>query len=427
MLSTRRQGVLTVRELTTYIKELLDRDPVLQELVVAGEISNFTHHSSGHMYFSLKDDSSAVRAVMFRSANQRLKFTPEAGLKVLARGYVSVYERTGSYQLYVQDLQPDGLGALHLAFEQLKERLAAEGLFDDEHKRRLPFLPRRIGIVTSPTGAAVRDIINVSRRRYPNIELVVVPARVQGVGASEEIAAAIKRANEYGRFDVLIVGRGGGSLEDLWPFNEEVVARAIFESEVPVVSAVGHETDFTIADFVADLRAPTPSAAAELVVPDRQALADRARTARERLKKALLREAQLLRDRVNRVCSSRVFVRPQRVIQEQRQYTDDLARRLQSSLRERLLGARARWRVSAEKLNALSPLAVLTRGYSICRADNGATIRSSSAVAVGDMVDVWLAEGCLKCSVRDTDGSARLNMPRRCQDSGRTACDKQGV
>jgi len=382
------------------VKGLLESDPGLRDVWVQGEISNFKHHTSGHMYFTLKDDRAQVRCVMFRSATMRLRFVPENGMEVIARGQVSVYERDGQYQLYVQVMEPRGVGALHVAFEQLKARLEAEGLFDPARKRPLPRLPRRVGIVTSPTGAALRDIIRVARRRFPNITLVVAPVLVQGDEAPPQVIRAIELLNQHGRVDVIIVGRGGGSLEDLWAFNDEGVARAIAASAVPVVSAVGHETDFTIADFVADVRAPTPSAAAELVVPSRAELAGTVAGLASRLVGALHHRRRLNRERWRRITSSRVFRRPFDRVYQERQRLDDLVRRAQAAVirgierrRERLAGA-------AGRLDALSPLAVLGRGYSIAhRRTDGAVVKSVAAVSAGDALDLWVADGIIDCRV----------------------------
>jgi exodeoxyribonuclease VII large subunit len=263
------QQKLTVSQLTKYIKQLFSYDNLLSNVCVTGEISNFKLHSSGHMYFTLKDEHSVIKCVMFKTYNRRLRFKPEDGLKVIIRGYVSIYEAGGSYQLYPEYMEPDGLGDLYLAFEQLKQKLEREGLFSAEYKKRIPFLPARIGVITSPTGAVIRDIMNVLFRRFPNVVLKIFPVMVQGEGAGKQISRALDMINKARAADVIILARGGGSLEELWPFNEEILARSIFKSEIPVISAVGHETDFSISDFVADLRAPTPSAAAELVVPEK--------------------------------------------------------------------------------------------------------------------------------------------------------------
>lgn len=282
----------TVSDLNNYIKNIFETNRTLSSVTVRGEISNFTNHRSGHLYFSLKDEDGQIRAVMFRSKAQTLKFMPESGMKVLVHGSVTVYPRDGSYQLYVSSMQPDGIGALYLAYEQLKERLALEGLFDAEHKLALPAYPRRIGVITSPTGAAIRDIINVSGRRYPNADLYIYPALVQGAGAEDSLVSALDYLDKSRLCDVIIIGRGGGSIEDLWAFNSEALARRIYSATTPIISAVGHETDFTICDFVADMRAPTPSAAAEIAVPDKRDLLMRIDSYNERLVKGLERKVE---------------------------------------------------------------------------------------------------------------------------------------
>jgi exodeoxyribonuclease VII large subunit len=357
---------------------------------------------------------------MFRSANRKLKFEPEGGMKVVARGYVSIYNRSGLYQLYVKDLQPEGVGSLHLAFKQLKKKLRAEGLFAEEHKKSLPTLPSCVGVVTSASGAALRDIINVGQRRFPQLEFIVIPTRVQGEGAAEDIAAAIRRANRCGRIDVLIVGRGGGSLEDLWAFNEEPVARAVFDSRLPVVAAVGHETDFTMAGFTADVRAPTPSAAAELVVPDQKVLAEQLRNLQSRLQNALVAEAREYREKLKQLTSKRIFARPFEIIRQQGQFVDELHSSLLRAAQQQLQQCQSRWRLAAEKLNALSPLGVLARGYAVCQDDEGRIIKNADDVQVGDRVSVWLSEGFLGCEIERKDEERVLS-------SADGAADLEGV
>lgn len=391
---------LTVTQLTNYLKNLLAGDPVLQEVWVRGEISNFRRPSSGHMYFTLKDDGAALRCVMFRGANRSLAFQPEDGMEVLAAGYIGLYERDGVYQLYVEHMEPAGVGALYAAFEQLKRRLEAEGLFAQELKKPLPSLPRRVGIVTSPTGAAVQDIIKVARRRFPRIDLVLCPVAVQGEGAAQEVARGITLLDRHGDVDVIIVGRGGGSLEDLWAFNEEVVARAIHAARTPVVSAVGHETDFTIADFVADVRAPTPTAAAMLVVPDEGELGRVLANSVTRLQQALRNRWLNERRRLERLMAGPVFQRPTHLILTAWQEVDDLARQSLQGINTLLERRRARFQSLVGRLEALSPLAVLARGYSVTqREEDGKIIRRYDQVAVGDAVTVTLAHGSLTCTV----------------------------
>ena len=440
----KERRILTVGELTRYIKMKLEQDPVLTDVWVRGEISNFKHHTSGHMYFTLKDGTSLIRAVMFASANQRLAFRPQEGMLVIARGSVSVYERDGQYQLYVQHMQPDGIGSLYLAFEQLKKKLEAEGLFDPARKKPIPRFPRTVGVITSPTGAAVRDIITTMQRRYPQAAILLHPVLVQGEQAAPSIAAAIRRMNELGAADVLIVGRGGGSLEELWPFNEEAVARAIAESRIPVISAVGHETDFTIADFVADLRAATPTAAAELAVPHALELRQHAAQLRVRLAQAVLGKVRQERERLNRLAGHPYLRDPKRQLSEPAQRLDrlreQLAFRMESrlrreaertaDLRHRILrfhprqqlglasgrleqmatrlsqAAGMRHRASAHRLavavgrlDALSPLKVMQRGYSLVYDEKKRLIKSIEQVQPGDMVHIRLADGRLDCQV----------------------------
>ncbi|MDD2201746.1 MAG: exodeoxyribonuclease VII large subunit [Firmicutes bacterium] len=370
--------IFTVSEVTQRVAHAVARDPVLGDIWVNGEIANFTHHSSGHMYFTLKDDSSRLRAVMFRGNNLGLRFRPAEGMRIYAHGNIGVYERGGEYQLYVDLMEPAGIGALYLAFQQLRAKLQAEGLFDPAAKRPLPKFPRRLGVVTSPTGAAVRDIITVTRRRWPGIDILIIPALVQGPDAPRSIVQAIQLANGVSNIDVLIVGRGGGSAEELWAFNDEDVARAIRGSRVPVVSAVGHETDFTIADFAADMRAPTPSAAAELVVPDASAYA---------------RHLQLLESRLVRSVSMPIMQR--------RQNVDELSRRLFQSIQTKVRASRDRLDHLFRMLEALDPEAVLGRGYAICRGPDGALLRRAEGVLHGDEVRVQLGRGELGCTVND--------------------------
>jgi exodeoxyribonuclease VII large subunit len=438
------RALYTVSALTALLR--LHIESAFSDIWVEGEVSNLRIPTSGHAYFTLKDANSQIRAVLFRSAGRALRFALQDGIHLVCRGRVSVYEPRGDYQVIVEHAEPKGMGALQLAFEQLKQRLAAEGLFDQARKRPLPFLPSRIGVVTSPTGAAIRDIVQVARKRFPAIEIVLNPVAVQGDSAAGEIARAIAELNEFGGFDVLIVGRGGGSLEDLWPFNEEVVARAIAASRIPVVSAVGHEIDYTIADFVADVRAPTPSAAAELVVRDRQDLLGQAKSLRERTLQAMRTD---LRDRRARVeAERRGLLDPTALVARAIQRRDDLEMRLRLAQVNRLGGVRAAvealrqdallcspiqhiqrgltmlphlrtrlqqrmrmalelWRRSLQEavgaIHALSPLAILARGYSITRRWPDLTIlRAASDAAPGEAVHVRLASGELLCEVRRT-------------------------
>lgn len=396
------QYVLSITEINRYIKEIISRDLVLSNLWVRGEISNYKNHYSGHMYFTVKDEFSTLKCVMFKSNNSQLGFTPENGMKVLIRGYLSVFERDGQYQLYAQEMQPDGLGNLHLAYEQLKLKLQMEGLFDEKYKKPIPFLPKCIGVVTSSSGAVIRDIIHVLSRRFGNVELKIYPVAVQGEGACHQIAKAIKRLNDLGNVDVIIVARGGGSLEELWAFNEEVVARSIFDSKIPVVSAVGHETDFTIADFVADLRAPTPSAAAELVVPEKASLENRLSGLSIRLSSAMERKLEATRSELEQLKNSPAFRQPYARIYEGRMQIDVLHRYMLKGLQLTLEKSKARFAVTAGKLDTLSPLTVLARGYSVSRSlKSNEVIASVTDVNVGDEVEIALQDGALKCQVTE--------------------------
>ncbi len=391
-------GVLTVTELTAGIKTLLEE--AFPYVSVSGEISNYKRHSSGHAYFSLKDDRSQLRCVMWRSANRKLTFEPEDGMEVLAQGALSVYDVQGQYQLVARQLKPVGAGALQAAFERLKAKLEKEGLFREEHKQALPSFPERVGVVTSGSGAAVRDIIQVLRRRAPWVSIILRPAPVQGEGAAAEIAAAIEEMNDYGAVDVLIVGRGGGSVEDLWAFNEEAVVRAVFESRIPVVSAVGHETDYTLTDFAADLRAPTPSGAAEIVVRDLRELKDRSEAVLRRLCGSMTGYLDLSRQRVATALTSYGLRRPVDQIGQYAQFTDELTRRLADrcfhdhETRTQLVGG------LAGRLQALSPLSVLERGYAVCqRASDGRIVRNADELSVDDRVNVRLRKGEAFCRV----------------------------
>ncbi len=443
------RSVYSVSELTQAIKLHLERD--FTSLWVAGEISNLKQPSSGHYYFTLKDDQSQIPAVLFRGSTRHLRFRPEDGMAVLVWGHVTVYEPRGAYQIRVERMEPRGKGSLQLAFEQLKEKLGQEGLFEASGKRPLPLLPQRIAVVTSPSGAALRDFCRVLHRRYGNLEVLVYPAQVQGDVAAAEIVKGIQVVNRLAReraFDVLIVTRGGGSLEDLWPFNEESVARAIATSAIPVMSAVGHEVDFTIADFVADVRAPTPSAAAEMVVRSKEEFRERVVNLESRLARASRHRVQELRARIDRISTHQAFAAVLHAIETKAQRVDDAERRARTSLdrriarlrqhvsglsarlsaqrvdrrlgeartrlaeltarieaaeRSRLHRARRAFAETASKLDALSPLSVLGRGYSLAWSAQGKLLRSSDDVAVGDAVRVDLARGRLHCRVEDRD------------------------
>ena len=393
-------GSMTVSELNGFIKNMFDGNRLLASVTVKGEISNFTNHRSGHLYFSLKDADGQIRAVMFRSSAIGLKFMPENGMKVIVHGSVSVYTRDGSYQLYVNSMQPDGLGALYLAYEQLKNRLESEGLFDSYHKKNIPEYPRKIGVITSPTGAAVHDIINVIGRRYPIAEIYLYPALVQGDGAEDSLCCALNYFNRSSLVDTVIIGRGGGSIEDLWAFNSERLARLIFSSDVPIISAVGHETDFTICDFVADMRAPTPSAAAELAVPDIRELALRIDNYSTRLDRALLGLAESCRARLEAIESKEVFANPQSVLSKWYETVADVRESLDSALSKVITDMKSRATLAIGKLEALSPLAVLSRGYSVVE-NNGRIVDSVKKVKSGETVTIRLTDGTLSAKLED--------------------------
>ncbi|MCM3040240.1 exodeoxyribonuclease VII large subunit [Paenibacillus motobuensis] len=439
------QRILSIKELNRYIRMKLESDSLLQDVWIRGEISNFTHHSSGHMYFTLKDKDSRIKTIMFASHNQRLPFIPKEGARVIARGNVSVYERDGQYQFYATHMQPDGIGSLYLAFEQLKGKLAAEGLFAPERKRPIPRYPRVIGVITSPTGAAVRDIITTLARRYPQAAVVLYPVLVQGKAAAPSIVKAIRTLNQMGEADVLIVGRGGGSLEELWAFNEEQVARAIYQSEIPVISAVGHETDFTIADFVSDLRAATPTAAAELAVPHRAELKAQLGQCERVLQRSLQHQLAQARESLRRLANSPALLQPRRSLFQHAERLDMLttrlkgrasarrelavsahdrlsarllryhpqetllyAKRRQSEMERQLTQAMTgmlkensqRLHSSIRQLDALSPLKVMARGYSLVYDEQHTSlIKSLNDVEPGDMVKVKVTDGELDCQV----------------------------
>ncbi|WGG44129.1 exodeoxyribonuclease VII large subunit [Rossellomorea sp. DA94] len=439
---------LTVQALTKYIKRKFDRDPHLSNLFVRGEISNFKRHSSGHMYFTLKDEKARILSVMFSSHNQSMKFRPENGMNVLIRGDISVYESGGQYQIYVKEMQPDGIGELYLAYEQLKEKLEKAGFFEPERKRMIPKFPKRIAVVTSPTGAAIRDIITTIKRRYPIGEILVYPALVQGDQAAGSISGAMRKVNEHGDIDVLIIGRGGGSIEELWAFNEEVVAKAIVESKVPVISAVGHETDFTIADFVADLRAPTPTAAGELAVPHIDDLLERIMNRKLRLIKSFKTKLQSERNRLNGLTKSYALRNPRNLYQQKIEAVDRLTDQLQRNIsmhvkqdrdrlsvlhsrlervhpsqiikvqHERVLSMQTmlekqfkqvlkeknhRFTSALSTLHALSPLKIMDRGYSLVYRDGGDLIKSSRQVKEGDRIEINVKDGKIHCEVESVE------------------------
>lgn len=394
---------LSVTELTFHIRRLFDEDSLLNRVAVRGELSNFRRHHSGHCYFTLKDSAAALRCVMFRSRAVSLRFEPADGMQVRVLGRVAVYERDGSYQLYVDSMVADGLGDLSVAFARLREKLLEEGLFDDSRKQPLPLLPRAIGVVTSPTGAALRDIVTVARRRHAGIPILLAPVAVQGEEAPEQIVRGIQLLDRSGRVDVIIIGRGGGSIEELWAFNDERVVRAVAAAATPIVSAVGHQTDYTLSDFAADRRAATPSQAAEIVTPDRLALTQRLRTNQHRLNQSLLNRLIRRRLRLERCLASKLFRRPQEILQERMQRLDQLQDRLASAVETLLNRNQQRWQLANEKLNLLDPLRVLQRGYSVVRRQDGQVVRRAETVGQGDRLDVWLQEGRLGVVVTETE------------------------
>ncbi|OIJ20311.1 exodeoxyribonuclease VII large subunit [Anaerobacillus alkalidiazotrophicus] len=438
--------IFTITSLTKYIKRTFDNDEVLKNIWVKGELSNFKKHSRGHMYFTIKDTQSRIQAVMFAGNNRFLKFIPEDGMKVLIRGYVSVYEANGQYQMYVNEMQPDGVGNLYLAFEQLKKKLEIAGYFDEKYKKKIPSLPTKIGVITSPTGAAIRDIITTLKRRFPIASITLFPVLVQGGEAPASIAKAIQKANNLGDLDVLIVGRGGGSIEELWAFNEEIVAEAIFESNIPVISAVGHETDVTIADFIADLRAATPTAAAELAVPNTDDLLEKVTQRKIRFLRAIVKRIETERRKLTNLQKSYAFRYPEQLIKQKEQQLDRQIEDLQRSmmyiierkrsalahlqkdvvrnhphamvlkvreqllknetlLQQSLIGIQKEKEFSFKqlltKLESLSPLKVMTRGYSLAYTKEDKLIKSVTDVSKGEELTIKLKDGSVYCQVEN--------------------------
>ena len=394
--------VLSVSQLNRYIKMNFDADENLANIFISGEISNFTnHYRTGHLYFTLKDDSAAVRAVMFNSSAKRLKFMPEDGMKVIARGRVSVYEASGQYQLYVDDMQPDGVGALNLAYEQLKEKLQKEALFSEFHKKPLPPYPEKVGVITSPTGAAVRDIINVLGRRFPYAEIVFCPVLVQGDGAHLQLTDAVNLFNSERAADVIIIGRGGGSIEDLWEFNDEGLARAVYNSEIPVISAVGHETDFTICDFVADMRAPTPSAAAELAVPDANELQYALSALKNRMFLNVSSGIADRRSRLEYLTSKGALKSPDEMLSNRSQRLDTAFSKMLSSYENRIGGKKVEFISAATALSKLDPMSVLMRGFAFVSDKSGKNVYSSQALEKGDKINVRFHDGSAVCEVKE--------------------------
>ena len=385
---------ISVTELNSYIKNKIADDEYLNNVLIKGEISNFKNHYTGHMYFTLKDENSLIKCVMFKSYTTHLSFMPKDGMKVMVLGSVAVFERDGIYQIYAKAMKEDGLGSLYTAYEELKKKLEQEGLFAESHKKKIPFMPKTIGVLTSNTGAVIRDIINVSTRRNPGVHIRLYPVPVQGPGAAEKIAEGIKFMNENKLADVLIIGRGGGSLEDLWPFNEEIVARAIYDSELPIISAVGHETDFTIADFVADLRAPTPSAAAELAVANIEDVRETLKLYNNRYKVALKKKIELMRLSYEKCMARPAYKNPTQKINEQYMVIDMKVKALQNSMMLKLKEAKTSFVKETAKLDSLSPLKTLTRGYSIVtKQESGKVIKSVDDLNSGEKVNLRLSDG----------------------------------
>ena len=393
--------VYSVSQLNAYVKNILDNDDNLKQLFVTGEISNFKAHYSGHLYMTIKDESAAIKAVMFAGNASRLKFMPENGMKVIIFGTVSLFNRDGSYQLYITDMQPDGVGSLNVAFEQLKRKLEAEGLFSETHKKPIPRFPERVGVVTSETGAAVQDIFNVLGRRYPVAKVVLRPTKVQGEGAAEDIANAIKEFNELNAADVLIVGRGGGSVEDLWAFNEEIVARAVYASKIPVISAVGHETDFTICDFVADLRAPTPSAAAECAVPDAGELKAWLISCKQHIFTVIKNKIDIQKNILNSIEKSGALKDPLIKINDNRRELVYLSEKLSNAAETIVTNKKATISAISGKMDAMSPLKVLSRGYSFAVDSNNRIITEPGDVEIGESITLELLNGSIEATVTD--------------------------
>lgn len=401
------QNVLSITQLTEYIRGRLDDDPFLGQVAIRGEISNYKVYPSGHHYFTLKDEGAALKCVIFKSSAVRLRFRPDNGMKVIAMGKVTVYPRDGAYQLYCAAMAMDGVGDLYAAFEQLKKKLAAQGLFDPAHKKPLPKCPGTIGIVTSSAGAAVHDMLRILRKRYPLTKVRLLPVRVQGAEAPGEIAAAIRYANRYRLADLLIVGRGGGSIEDLWAFNDELVAHAIYESEIPVISAVGHEPDVTISDYVADLRAATPSNAAELAVPDQDALRQNLDAMSSAMASALSRQLKAARQHLNVLSQSPALRSPTGYIEQREKSLELLKNRLIAAQNQSITRKNQRYIAAVSKLDAMSPLKVLTRGYSMAQTEAGEVLRSVRQVELGERVSVLLSDGKLSATVMDKKEEAR--------------------
>lgn len=395
--------VLKVSELNRHIKGLIHGDPRLRDLWVAGELSNFKHHRSGHMYFTLKDGNSALRCVYFRRENARCTFKPSDGMEVIVHGNVSVYEPSGVYQLYISDMEPAGMGSLYLAFEQLKTRLEEEGLFKTEQKKKLPLLPRKIGLITSPTGAALQDMLATFKKKFPHVEILVVESLVQGSGAARDLVHAINLLDEKDEVELIILARGGGSIEDLWPFNEESVARTIFKSKKPVISAVGHETDFTIADFVADYRAPTPTAGAAAAVPDLEEVQNRLKQLSERAALTLRRRVQREKQTLDYIVSERFFNLPRSRVKKARETLQMLGTNLNREMIRLLQYKGMKLGALQDKLESYSPLQVMSRGYCFCRDEDNNIIRSVKNIEKDSLLKLNFADGLVHCRTEEVE------------------------
>lgn len=389
---------VSVSDLNEYIKNKIADDEYLNHVLIKGEISNFKNHYTGHMYFTLKDEKSLIKCIMFKSYAQKLRFMPRDGMKVFVLGSVSVFERDGIYQIYVQAMEEDGLGDLYTKYQELKQRLEEQGMFDEIHKKKIPMMPKIVGVLTSQTGSVIKDIINVSTRRNQNVYIRLLPVPVQGEGAAEKIAQGIQYMNENNLADVLILARGGGSLEDLWPFNEEIVAHSIFNSKIPIISAVGHETDFTIADFVADLRAPTPSAAAELAVPDIYELQQKINSYQSRLRMSLVKKLEFMRLRYEKCMSSSVFREPTRKVHEQVIHLDQQIKKLEHHMKSKIDTEKTKYIKLVSTLDAYSPLKTLARGYSIVEKE-GKIVKSKNEIQSGENIEIRLIDGIVEAKV----------------------------
>lgn len=401
--------IYTVSKINRYIKTLFESDYKLQNVWILGEISNFKLHSSGHMYFVLKDQESQIKCVMFRGNNIKLKFMPQDGMKVKVMGDIRVYERRGEYQLYANKIVEAGKGELYLAFERLKEKLKAEGLFTEEFKKKLPLVPQRIAVITSSTGAAIRDVITISLRRFPNLSILVVPSLVQGTFAAQEISQRIDFLNKYfSDLDFIIIGRGGGSLEELWAFNEEILARSIYNSKIPIVSAVGHETDFTISDFVADLRSPTPSAAAEMTVPNKNNLINNIDLLNDKLVRAIKRNFELKLEATNSLYKSLKYQGPENKINQYYQYIDEFTGRIKSRIKHQIELYEERIKKDSQRIDSLSPWAVIERGYSICRKlPQLEIVKKLEQVEIGNKIEVIISDGKISSKVDKKEAVSR--------------------